>query len=41
MSNRLPCDDLYRRCLSGVFTGALIPLSSVIPTTNTIIKLIG
>jgi hypothetical protein len=35
------CNDLLERCLAGVFTGPLIPLTSVIPSNNTIVKLVG
>ena len=35
------CNDLLERCIAGVFTGPLIPLTSVIPSNNTIVKLVG
>ncbi len=41
VTNLAPCFELHQRCLSGFFTGALVQLTDVIPSTNTIVKLIG
>jgi hypothetical protein len=35
------CQVFYGRCVSGVFTGPIIPLINVIPSANTIVKLLG
>jgi hypothetical protein len=35
------CSEALGRCFAGVFTGPLLPLTSVIPSNNTIVKLVG
>jgi putative Flp pilus-assembly TadE/G-like protein len=41
VSHQLPCDHKYARCISGFFTGPEIPLTSIIPSNNTIVRLVG
>ncbi len=41
LTGNVPCIQFYERCVSGFFTGPLLPLTSAVPTNDSIVKLIG
>jgi hypothetical protein len=36
-----PCTEIRQRCVSGYFTGPLIPIDNGVPSNDTTVKLIG
>jgi Flp pilus assembly protein TadG len=41
LTNGPVCQVFYGRCIAGVFTGPIISLTNVVPSANTIVKLLG
>jgi Flp pilus assembly protein TadG len=41
LTNDPVCQVFYGRCIAGVFTGPIISLTNVVPSANTIVKLLG